>query len=161
MNREQADPDEIRSKLEEYATFIDKTLHPELKKAVSIREETEAEIAEYQELLDKLNMLQRRKDKGSQPQPLEALVDLGNKMAYSRAVTGDDLPKTVFVHVGMGFHPELTLEEAVSFIGKRLAFLQLQVLADRVKKSKKVAIHLESSLLILEELAKELAELEN
>mmetsp|Transcript_3339 Transcript_3339/g.4826 ORF Transcript_3339/g.4826 Transcript_3339/m.4826 type:complete len:158 (+) Transcript_3339:26-499(+) len=151
------DPDELRNKLEEYSTFIDKTLHPELQKAVASREEVEAEIAEYQELRDKIILLQGRKE--SLQKPLESLVDLGHKTAYCRAVVDD--PQTIFVHVGMGFHTEFTLKEATFFIEKRIQYLEKDVLVERLKKAKTVAAHLESSLLILETLAKEVHALES
>jgi len=157
MVEEHVDPDELRNKLEEYSNFIDKTLHPQLQKAVSSREEVEAEIAEYQELRDKIGFLQSRKRESQQP--LESLVDLGHKTAYCRAIVDD--PQTIFVHVGMGFHAEFTLEEAIAFIDKRLQFLENRVLSDRLKKAKTVASHLESSLLILETLAKEVQVLES
>jgi len=160
MVEEHVDPDELRNKLEEYSNFIDKTLHPELQKAVASREEVETEMAEYQELRDKIRVLQSSRNKEPpQRQPLESLVDLGHKTAYCRAIVED--PQTIFVHVGMGFHAEFTLDEAIAFIDKRLQFLEHHVLSDRLKKAKTVASHLESSLLILETLAKEVQELES
>lgn len=144
---------ELQQKVEEYTTFIDQTLHPELRKAVSSREETQAEIAEYQELREKLCLLEKRET----PEPLESLVSLGYDMAHCRAVVDD--PTIVCLHVGMGFHTEFTLSEAVSFIDRRTLFLE-QVLSHQAEKAQTVASHLESALLILEVLAKELQEME-
>jgi prefoldin alpha subunit len=145
-------PAEMREKLKEYASFVDTKLHPELAKAVEARELIETEIAEYKELKAKLQMLQ--KDKGS----LDSLVNLGHEIAYCQAKLDD--PSTVIVHVGMGFHAELTLAEAVNFIEKRINFLVEDVLSKRTKRAKAVAEHLESSLFIMEQLERELASIE-
>ena len=47
----------LRNKLSQYIAFIDDTLQPELKFAISARERIEAEIKEYQELSDFLSIL--------------------------------------------------------------------------------------------------------
>jgi len=143
---------ELREKLKEYSTFLDSTLYPELKRTVAAREEAEAEIKEYQELYDKLGVLQNRNA------PLDAMVNLGHELVYCKAEVED--PSTVFVDVGKGFFVELTVEQALPVIEKRITFLQKEILAKRVQDANRVASHLESSLMIVEALSKHLRELE-
>ena len=145
--------DELRMKMTEYAGFIDNVLQPELHLAVNAREETESEIAAYEELLEKLRLILSAGMK-----PLQSMVDLGHEIAYCKATI--DNPQQVFVHVGMGFHAELNLDEAISFCEKRISFLETQLLSKRVEKAKRVAAHLEASLVILHELAKEIQNME-
>lgn len=153
-----SDPEEIttlRTKLAEYANFVDRTLQPELLIAVNAREETESEIAEYKELMDKLRIFLSH---GSQLKPLESMVDLGHEIAYCKATI--DNAQQVFVHVGMGFYAELGLNEAIRFCAQRISFLEDQVLSKRLDKAKQVAAHLEASLVMLQELAMEVQDME-
>lgn len=153
MGDEDVSHSELREKLKEYSRFIDATLHPALKISVSAREETEADIREYQELHAKLAMIRDR-----EKEPLEALVNLGHELVYCAAEVED--PCTVFIDVGLGFFVELTLDEAMSVILKRIAFLEKEKLPKRIDHARKVAADMESSIIILEALARELQEME-
>jgi prefoldin subunit 5 len=145
--------EELEVKLKEYSTFIDRKLHPELKKRVDAREQVEEEIADYRDLSTKLKAL----DQQDGDSPLEAMVDLGHDTVYCRGVASAESKQQLMmhVHVGMGFHVELTIPEALAFSEKRIRFLE-QILKKRVEASTMVARHIESSLLILEELAREM-----
>ncbi len=145
---------ELREKLEEYSTFLSSKLYPELKRTVAAREETEAEIKDYQELHAKLSILGNETGK-----PLEAMVNLGYELVYCKAQVDD--PSTVYVDVGKGFFVELTIEEALPVIEKRISFLQKEVLVKRVQDASRVASHLQSSLMIVEALSKHLQEIED
>jgi prefoldin subunit 5 len=138
--------------VKEYSTFIDTKLHPELKKRVDAREQVEEEIADYRDLSTKLKALVAQQDDS----PLEAMVDLGHDTVYCRGVASPEQnkPLMMHVHVGMGFHAELTIPEALAFSEKRILYLE-QILKKRVEASTMVARHIESSLLILEQLARE------
>jgi len=154
MEEEDVSASELREKLKEYSSFLDTKLHPELHRTVAAREQTQAEIKEYQELRDKLNVIQSRET----TQPLEAMVNLGHELVYCQAQVDD--PSTVFVDVGKGFFVQLTLEEAFPVIDKRISFLQNKVLPNRVQDAARVASHLESSLMIVEALSSHVRELE-
>lgn len=149
------DASELREKLEEYSTFLDSTLYPELKRTVAARQETQDEINEYRELHDKLGVMMQQKN---EKEPLEAMVNLGHELVYCKAQVDD--PSTVFVDVGKSFFIELTREEALAAIEKRISFLQEHVLPKRVQDASRVASHLESSLMIVEALSRHLQELE-
>lgn len=146
-SRDDANREEDEAKMKEYSTFIDETLHPELKKRVAAREEVEHEIADYQDLSTKLEALPLAK--------VEAMVDLGHQAVYCQAVATDS--KLLYVHVGMGFHAEMTRPEAITFCEKRVSFLNT-VLTQRVESATQVARHVKASLIILEQLANEMAE---
>ena len=147
--------DELRTKMAEYASFIDKTLQPELLAAVTAREETEAEIAEYEELLEMIRMVLTN---APTKKPLDSMVDLGHEIAFCKATIHN--PQQLFVHVGMGFHAELSLDEAIGFCDARISFIESQILTKRVDKAKQVAAHLEASLVMLQELAMEVQDME-
>lgn len=140
--------EELEAKIKEYSSFIDKKLYPVLKKRVEEREKVESEIADYQDLTLKLVAI-------SGDTSLESMVDLGHQIVYCRAISSDIT--RVNVHVGMGFHAELTIPEALTYCEKRQQFLD-KVLAQRADAASKVAQHVESSLVILEQLAQEMKE---
>jgi prefoldin subunit 5 len=60
----------------------------------------------------------------------------------------------------MGFHAELSLDEAIAFCAKRIDFVERQLLTKRVDKAKRIAAHLEASLVMLQELAMEVQDME-
>ena len=168
---EELTADEIREKIQYYSSFVDKVLQPQLKSAVKLRENVESEIDEYQELSDHLTTILKRyskdidegdaakKNDDEAPPPLEAKVDLGHQVAYCKAVVHD--PQTVYVHVGMEFHIEFALEEAIKFIARRMKFLRYHVLPKRAEKAKDVATDLEHALFSLEALCQELRQNES
>jgi prefoldin subunit 5 len=149
-----AEPDaaEIQQKIEQYSSFVENTLKPDLDHTTKAVKETEQEIREYQELRTELQKLQQSSDTGKQTEPL--LVDLGHKKVFCQATANDT--STVFVHVGMGFHAELLVPEALVFVEKRIRFLEAQVLSRRVSRTKQVEQHILSSEAILDQLVYEL-----
>lgn len=145
---------ELREKLKEYTHFLDSTLYPELKRTVSAREVIEKEMLEYQELYNKLQVIQQ----SNTSKNMEAMVNLGHELVYCKAHVED--PSTVYVDIGKGFFVQLTIQEALPVIRKRISFLQAQVLPKRVKDATRVASHVESSLVIVQALSQHLKELE-
>ena len=139
------DKEEAKTALRNYAAFVDNTLKPELERRVLEREEVEKEIEEYSDLQEQLT------DKSFSTTPA---VDLGHELVYCRATL--ESPSTVFVCVGMGFHVELTLDEAISFCAKRIGFLTKQKLRPRALKAKEVADHVKESIRMMETLAAEI-----
>ena len=146
--------EELKSKISEYTRFVEVSLRPQLKGLVVGREEVESEIVEYEQLRSKLLLLQHRPD----DETLESLVDMGHEVVFCRAEV--DNPKVIFVHVGLGFHPELTLDEAIAVVGDRIKFLRVNTLQTRDNMAKTVARQVESALAILEDLRKTVHEME-
>jgi prefoldin subunit 5 len=152
MAEPEPDAAEIQQKIEQYSSFVEKTLRPDLDQTSKAVKETEKEIREYQELQTHLEEMQQSFDAGKQLEPF--LVDLGHKKVFCQATANDT--STVFVHVGMGFHAELLLPEALVFVEKRIRFLEVQVLSRRVSRTKQVEQHILSSETILDQLVHEL-----
>ena len=169
---EQASMDvaEIRSKIENYSSFINSTLRPQLEAAVKAREEVERDIKEYEALQAKLaNMTYTAKptrekiisdntcssddDAGEgKKDQTETVVDLGHEVIYCKAVIDD--PSKIYVHTGMGFHVEMTMDEAAAFIGKRIRLLR-QSLELKTQKATTIAVHIEETILVLQQLGNE------
>lgn len=143
--------EELQEKLKEYSNFLNSTLYPELQRTVAARDEIESEIREYQELHDKLSIVTNQNDVA-----LQAMVNLGHGLIYCQAEVED--PSTVFIDVGKGFFVELPVEDAPAIIAKRLSFLQQQVLPKRLQDASRVASHVESSLAIVQALARHVDE---
>lgn len=148
QNSKEPSQQQLQNKLSEYIHFIDNVLQPQLQVAISNREEIEAEIQEYKELGKHLKMVKLGKIKN------ETIVDLGLELVFCQAkVTDQD---KVFVSIGMGFHAEFTIDEAIVFVRKRTDFLKREKLPSRVDKAREVAGHLESAMELLESLGQEM-----
>ena len=106
--------EEIKQKMEDYATFVGSVLRPDLLRCQARQETVQSEIDEYEELLCKLAEL---KGKTS----YENTVDLAHEAVFCRAVA--DSVDRIYIHIGMGFHAELTVSEAEIFTKKRITFL--------------------------------------
>lgn len=136
----------LQEQAEQFRTFLKNTLRPELKRLRHKEAEVEQEINDYQDLIDRLALIQ---EKSLQ---LES-VDLGHRMVFCHA----NIPDTsrIFVHVGMGFHVELTLTEAVEYSKKRIHFLRSIVFRNIQTKITKVVEHIRSTEELLDVMARE------
>lgn len=150
-NNEEPTEQELRGKIKEYLAFVDNTLQPQLTDALAKREEIESEIREYRELSQNLKQFQAKTLKTS------TLVDLGHELLYCHAKIID--PNHVFVSIGMGFHAELTIQEAILFITRRIEYLQRLKLPPRVDHAREVANHMQTCLEILDSLGQEMKQM--
>mgnify|MGYP001304124807 CR=1 FL=1 len=89
---------------------------PRLQELIAAREAVDAEIEDYTKLREMLASIQQSKDR-----EYRALVDVGSKCLMQALV---EEPKSVYVHVGAGFHVELGFEEAIELSHKRIKLLQ-------------------------------------
>ena len=137
---------EIEEKIEEYSKFVKQVLRPDLEKALHEKNLVENEISEYQALHFQLTALDRSSDR-----PIEKRVDLGYSKLYCKAIVTK--LSMIFVHVGMGFHVEFTLEEAIAFINRRIDYLR-RVLKTRNSNVEKIQRHIRESEMILDELSR-------
>ena len=140
---------EIQQKITEYSGFVEQVLRPQLEVAEKERLKAKTTIEEYKDLQKQLydwkNEANRR---------LETLVDLGYKTIYCRAVAEN--VNMIYVHVGMGFHVELQIPEALEFVEKRIKFLEEDVLSGKEKKVTQVSDHIQSANIILDKLESEM-----
>lgn len=143
--------DDLREKAMEYSTFIDQKLQPQLEAIVRDRDSCEKDITEYVELKRQIDELIQRRENNPRSKriqsPLECLVDLGHRVAYSHAVVDD--PETIFVDVGYGFHIEFSLSEALKVIKKRLKFLREFKLKKIVKEANMISEHYTEAVTLL------------
>jgi prefoldin subunit 5 len=138
---------DIVNKVEEYSEFVTSTLRPELDRAQQSRTETRKEIAGYKNLGKQL-----RNFKETNIMEYESNVDLGYQTVSCNAV--GDLTG-IYLHVGMGFHIEMTIEEAIEFVKKRLEFLESEVLKRKELKVRETTEHLIVASSILDDLTRE------
>ena len=163
---------DLRRQISEYGTFVERTLRPQLQTAVEDREETEGEISDYLLLRDELLRLllppvasdpttgngngNGTASSSSSPPPIiRAVIDISHASVYCDVVVPN--PRTIYVDVGLGFHVEMTLAEAVSFVDRRVEYLEKNVLRHRLEVASTVARDVENALGLLEELGEELA----
>lgn len=138
---------DVEQKINEYKGFLDSTLRPQLEEANAAKKVVVEEIKEYEYLLHHL-----KKAHGLSTMT----VDLGYEKAYCEATIQ---PNTnVFVDVGMGFHVEFTVVEALAFCEKRMRFLRGKLAARKVKLGK-IEDHVTTAEDILEHLANEASSL--
>ena len=156
--------DDLKCKIAEYGNFISQTLEPQLRNAVMEREKTEAEINDYIQLQNGLRRLlleQQQQQLGSSSleeihqstKQLNGLVDIAHSTIYCNVSIPN--PNIIYVDVGFGFHIEMTISEAISFIDKRVHFLEKTVLKHCLDVAKRVAKDVEGALELLEELGGE------
>jgi len=120
------DEDEIVKKIQEYSEFVSHRLRPDLDLAEKSKKETLNEIAGYEELREKLLHFAETK-----MTEYESMVDLGYQRISCKAI--GDVSK-ICIHVGMGFHVEMTIDESLKYVMKRLEFLQTIVLKRKEQK---------------------------
>ena len=160
---------DLRRQISEYGTFVERTLRPQLQTAAEDREETEGEISDYLLLRDELLRLllppvadptaggsgnEEAAPSSSSP-IIRAVIDISHASVYCDVVVPN--PRTIYVDVGLGFHVEMTPTEAVSFVDRRVEYLEKNVLRHRLEVASTVARDVENALELLEELGGELA----
>jgi Prefoldin subunit len=178
-----SDMSEMEQRMKEYQTFLSTVLRPDLEQAQRDEQETTAEIRDYKELQDKLKELRTKTTASisTTDGSTSMLVDLGHEkvfcnaeisIAKTRKDSNSDVKTTssgpsttaaatmplpfVYVHVGMGFHVQFTINEALVFVDRRLDFLENQVLRKRRTRLEEVKKHVGTSEMILSELVAKL-----
>jgi len=103
-------------KIQEYERFLNEKLREDLRKLLEQRDEIYGQIAEYLQLKNSIEQIQKAKI----TENLKTKVDLGCNF-YVQANVLD--PSKIFVFVGFGFFVEMTFPEALKYIDKRTKFL--------------------------------------
>jgi hypothetical protein len=157
-----ADDNEIQQQLYEYGRFIQDVLQPQLVVTKSLADDVRSEIANYEDLGQRLDRLiqqqQHQQQEHEQPPPspplTSTMVDLGYEAIFCPAVIHDT--NKVFVNVGMGFHVEMTIDTAKEFVMKRISFLKGNKLLSKERKEVEIMDHIQSATIILNQLQTEL-----
>lgn len=147
--------DILQQQFEEYTSFVETRLRPELQQAVKARKEVEQEIQEYEELQNQLKPLQHDDGWNNLVKQQHHSLNLGYGLVSCR-VEIDEEPRMIYVMVGMGFHVEMNVDEALAFIANRIEFLQQHILSFRLEQENKIELHVKACLMILDQLNREL-----
>lgn len=119
-----------REKVERYEHFLNNVLKEDLKRVLEERDKLYEDIAAYSQLKQTIEcLLQTPCEEG-----LRTQVDLGSNFYVQAHVPA---VSKIYVNVGLGFHVELTLQEALSFIDKKLKILNTKV-TESSKQSAKI-----------------------
>lgn len=103
----------VAAKAAALRTFLLTKVAPDIDNATTVRDAVAAEVAAYAEFSAQLAKLPAG--------PLHTLVDLGENVLCSAVV--DDTSR-VFLHCGLGFHPQLSRSDAAKLAAARIALLQ-------------------------------------
>ncbi|KAJ2547522.1 hypothetical protein EV175_005189, partial [Coemansia sp. RSA 1933] len=109
-------PPEIRSAVQKYSGFINDKLEPDLKKVLELRDTIYTRMSEYLKLKTHIDTIRT--------QGLEEMntkIDLGSDF-FVKAFVPDT--SFIFVSVGFGFHLQMTLDEADSFIDEKVKHME-------------------------------------
>lgn len=118
---QQAQVKDVGDKILKYEQFLNDKLLPDLKAVFEERDKLYTEQAEFLALQNSIDAIKAAKLR--EGEPLKVQTDLGCNF-YVNARVSD--PSKIFVEVGLGFHLELTLDEALQFIDKRVTLLKTQ-----------------------------------
>jgi prefoldin alpha subunit len=118
-SRSNRSQDETRAKIEQYETFVDKRLKPDLVAAISLWDKVLEQQKVYSDLAKNIKLLQEQK-----LTKLRTMINLGSEV-YGQAEVPD--ATKIFVDIGLGFHAEFTLDEALEFISAKDKLLSKQV----------------------------------
>ncbi|OQR99166.1 hypothetical protein THRCLA_21853 [Thraustotheca clavata] len=137
----------MAAEVEKYATFVEETLRPQLTSALEQRDRLEADIVEYDNLLE---TLQGKAAADAQNKAWKLQSDLG-KQCYIKVKVAAHAK--VVVHVGLQVYVEMNVDEVPEFVAKRKQFLTLK--HDRHQaKAREIAAHIQQVLDAVEALAK-------
>jgi prefoldin alpha subunit len=110
----------IPKKVEIYEQFLNEKLRNDLKTVLNEREQFFSEIAEYMQIKNTVENIVQTAQSTNDVVELKTKVDLGCNF-YLNAVVQD--PSRIFIAIGYGFFLEMTLQEAVKFIDKKIKIL--------------------------------------
>jgi prefoldin subunit 5 len=135
------DASSVLAKVNEYEQFIELTLKRDLAVCMNAQEKVQQMHTNYSQLRQSLLAMQSQQEAeraangGGAAVPvseLHSMVNLGSEF-YMHTVVPD--PTRVFIDVGLGFHVELSLAEALAWIDLKLPALDKKVAAARGKSA--------------------------
>jgi prefoldin subunit 5 len=110
-----------KDKVEAYEQFVNEKLKTDLKNVLQAQESIYSDIAEYLQIKDTIEKITSINEEGSvNIKPLETKIDLGCNF-YAKAKT--DNVSRIYIAIGYGFHLEMSFNEALKFIEKKVKIL--------------------------------------
>jgi prefoldin alpha subunit len=111
--------DERQQKIHEFETFINEKLNVDLDLVLQQRDSFYEELSKYLELKNTIFMI-----KDHQLKEMKTMINLGSEF-YAQARIPDT--SKIVVNVGLGFHVDYTLDEALKFIDAKEIHLNSHV----------------------------------
>ena len=109
--------DDLPKKILRYEEFLNERLRSDLQKVLKLKEDVYNDITDFNQLKGAVNLLIiESKDTKIQ----KTMVDLGCNFYASAKI--EDCSR-IFIAIGLGFHLEMTLEEANVFIEEKISQL--------------------------------------
>ena len=111
------------AKILEFEAFVNEKLRNDLKLLLEEQDKIYSEVAEYLQIkdtIDKIMQINKARSGDDTSFKFNTRVDLGCNF-YANAVIKD--PKTICVAIGYGFFLEMTFDEALKFIDKKVKLL--------------------------------------
>uniref|UniRef100_T1JE96 Protein UXT n=1 Tax=Strigamia maritima TaxID=126957 RepID=T1JE96_STRMM len=135
----------LNEKILKYEEFLNETLRSDLNRIVTCRDEVCKQISDYLQLRNIVESLQitDQIDK-----PMKTLMNLGSDF-YVQAFVPDT--SKICVNVGLGYYTELTADEALIFIERRVNSLK-EISNKFTQESVKIKAHIRMVLEGLREL---------
>nr|XP_011427760.2 protein UXT homolog [Crassostrea gigas] len=135
----------IPSKVVQYEQFLNERLKADLSQVIEQRDRLYGEVAEYLQLK---TVIEKIKESNFKSDGLKTKVDLGCNF-YVQANVPD--ASMIYVKVGFGFFLEMTHDEALAFIEKKVAMInsKIEVLT---KDAAKIKAHIKLVLQGLQEI---------
>jgi len=121
------------AQLAEFEAFVEGRLKVDLRKVLLLRDRTQAALAHYVVLASNIRLLLQQDVRA-----FTSLVNLGSEF-YSHARVEDT--SRIYVNVGLGFHVEYTLEEALRVVALKEADLTRQT-EDLTRQASKISAHI-------------------
>lgn len=112
--------EKISSKIVEYERFLNERLRTDLRSVLERKDAVCSDIAEYTQLKTTIQHLINKQGSPQKNEPLKTMIDLGCNF-YAKARVQDF--SRIIVAIGLGFYLEMQLDEAVTFIDKKVASL--------------------------------------
>ena len=109
--------EKISSKIVEYERFLNEHLRTDLRIVLERKDAIYSDIAEYTQLKATIQHLVNKQGSPQKNEPLKTMVDLGCNF-YAKARVQDY--SRIVVSVGLGFYLEMKLDEAMTFINKKV-----------------------------------------
>nr|XP_022296657.1 protein UXT-like [Crassostrea virginica] len=135
----------IPSKVVQYEQFLNERLKTDLRQVLDQRDKLYGEVAEYLQLK---TVIERVKESNFKTEGLKTKVDLGCNF-YVQAHVPD--ASMIFVSVGYGFFLEMTHDEALSFIEKKVSRINSNI-ETLTKDAVKIKAHIKLVLQGLQEI---------
>ena len=110
----------LSSKIIEYERFLNERLRTDLRSVLERKDAVYSDIAEYTQLKATIQHLINKKGSPQKSEPLKTMIDLGCNF-YAKARVQDY--SRIIVAIGLGFYLEMQLDEAMTFIDKKVAIL--------------------------------------